>query len=490
MTAIQQPSGQSVPDPDLSSDPPPAPTAPTALTAPAAAPEPPHRGRRTALVAVSALVVLLLVAALVVAVTTRDGGSTRDQPDAGGAAKGASAAAGELAGKDAAIQKVLDRRADAVLDRDREAFMASVDPGNQAFVAAQEQLFDNLSQVDFESWEYELIGEDYNRPDLADEYDRPYHLPAILLHYAIQGFDRAEVARPQVLTFLKTGDRWLVASDSDADAQLPETGHADPWDRRAVVAKEGKSVLVIADAEDKGQLGRLVRVGDAAVRRVAGLWPDGWKRKVVIVAVRDQQLVETYFRTSARTSENVAAIAVPAFDYVPGWTKDGAEHEPLVARSRVILNPRYFDAGDRGNADLLTHEVTHVATQSRTFPGAPTWLAEGAAEFTAYRYLQPFTVRLPKELARQVAAGSVELATYDFYNRAVSSHYIAGFLACAYINENYGAGTLRKVYRLLGRNVREALIPQAQRKVFRQVLDTTPTRFSRDLADYAQAHAR
>jgi len=441
--------------------------------------KPPHRPGRLA-----AAVVLLLVAGLVVAVSTRDG--SKPAEDTGGAARGASAAAGGLTGKDAAIQEVLDRRAEAVLDRDRTALLADVDPRNNA----QEQLFDNLSQVDFESWEYELIGEDYHRPDLAEEYDRPYHLPAILLHYAIEGFDRAEVARPQVLTFPKTGKRWPIASDSDADDQLPETGHADPWDRRAVVAKKGTSVLVIADAEDKNQLGRLVRVGDSAVRRVAGLWPDGWRPRVVIVAVPDQRLVETYFRTSDRTSENVAAIAVPAFDTVPGWTEGGAKHEPLVARSRVILNPRYFDATDRGNADLLTHEVTHVATRSRTFPGAPTRLAEGAAEFTAYRYLQPFTVRLPKELARQVAAGSVDLATYDFYNPAVTCHYIAGFLACAYINESYGSATLRKVYRVLGRNLREVNIPQVQRKVFRRVLDTTPPQLSRDLADYAQAHAR
>jgi hypothetical protein len=38
--------------------------------------------------------------------------------------------------------------------------------------------------------------------------------------------------------------------------------------------------------------------------------------------------------------------------------------------------------------------------------------------------------------------------------------------------------------------MREVLIPKAQRRVFRQVLDTTPPQFSRDLADYAQAHAR
>lgn len=442
---------------------------------------PPRSRRRTTL---AVLVVLLLVAGLVttgVVVAGRD--------PAGSGADGASGAEAPT-GRDSAVRAVLDRRARAVLDRDREAFLADVDRRDPDFVALQEQLFDNLTQVDFASWHYELVGDDYNRPDLAQTYDRPYHLPAVLLHYAIKGFDRAPVARPQVLTFLRTGKRWLIASDSDADRQLPETGHADPWDRRAIVVGRGRSVLVLADAADKARLDRLVRVGDRAVRRVADFWSDGWRRRVVVVAVQDQHLVETYFRTPDRTSANVAAIAVPAYDTVPGWSKDGGEDEPLVARSRVILNPRYFDPGDRDNVDLLAHEVTHVATQQRTMPGAPRWLAEGAAEYTAYRYLEPFSIRLPRSLQRQVAAGSVDLPTYDFYQRDVAGHYIAGFLACAYIADEYGDGALRRVYRLLGRNVREALVPQAQDRVFQQVLGVTTDELRRGLADYADSVSR
>jgi hypothetical protein len=135
-----------------------------------------------------------------------------------------------------------------------------------------------------------------------------YHLPAILLHYAIKGYDRGPVARPQALTFVQRGHRWLIASDSDADKDLPETGHADPWDRRAMVTREGEHVLVLADATDKGRLGALVRVSDAAVTKVARMWPTGWRRKVVVVAVRDQRLVETYFRTALQSSDKVAAI--------------------------------------------------------------------------------------------------------------------------------------------------------------------------------------
>ena len=194
-----------------------------------------------------------------------------------------------------------------------------------------------------------------------------------------------------MLTFVQRGRRWYVASDSDADSDLPETGHADPWDRRAMVAREGGHVLVLADAEDKGRLGALVRVSDAAVSKVARMWPDGWRRKVVVVAVRDQQLIETYFRTELQSSDEVAAIAVPAFDTVPGWTpRDRPSYDDegdAATRSRVILNPRYFEPGNDDNAVLLTHEVTHVATQTRTLAGAPTWLVEGIADYTAYRTL-------------------------------------------------------------------------------------------------------
>lgn len=394
----------------------------------------------------------------------------------------------EVEARDDAIRDVLDRRAAAVLERDRAAFLADVDATDREFLAAQDQLFDNLEQVDFASWEYELIGRDYDRPDLASEYDRAYHLPAVLLHYAIDGFDVAPVARPQALTFVQRGRGWVVASDTDADADLPETGHADPWDRRAVVVREGRRVLVVADAQDRDRVRSLVRVADRAVRRVGAMWPEGWRRRVVLVAVRDRQLVETYFRTALQSSENVAAIAVPAYDVVPGWSPPAARAEDARngARSRVILNPRYFDPADTGNADLLTHEVTHVATQSRTWNGAPTWLSEGAAEYTAYRYLRPFEVDLPRALAREVRAGSVDLPTYDFYQGDVPAHYLAGFLACAYVADRYGEDTLRRLYGRLGRTAREIETLDRQERVFRDLLGVTPETFSRDLARYAR----
>ena len=392
--------------------------------------------------------------------------------------------------RDRAIREVLDRRAAAVLARDRAAFLADVDRADPEFVAAQERLFDNLAQVRFAAWRYELIGRDYDRPDLAAAYDRPYHLPALLLHYRLAGFDAAPVARPQVLTFVEVaGGRWAVASDTDADADLPETGHADPWDRRAVVVGKSRHALVLADAEDRRRLPRLVRVTEQAVRRVQAMWPTGWRRKVVVVAVRDQALIETYFRTALQSSANVAAVAVPAYDTVPGWSPAGAR-DPRAERSRVILNPRFFDPADEDNVDLLTHEVSHVATQARTWAGAPTWLVEGAAEYTAYRHLRPFSVRLPAALRREVEAGSVDLPTYDFYSRDVGAHYLAGFLACAYVAERLGEATLRDLYDDLARTRNEIDTLARQDAAVRRHLGMSVPRLSREIAAYAQQVAR
>jgi hypothetical protein len=130
-----------------------------------------------------------------------------------------------------------------------------------------------------------------------------------------------------------------------------------------------------------------------------------------------------------------------------------------------------------------------VATQSRTLAGSPTWLSEGAAEYTAYRYLRPFSVKLPPSLARQVRAGSVALPTYDFYQRDVAANYLAGFLACAYVADEYGEDVLRRMYDQLARTPSEIQTLERQERVFRRLLGVTPEQLSRDVAAYARTVA-
>jgi hypothetical protein len=423
------------------------------------------------------LVVLALVGSGVVVLVARQT-SEHGRPTAGGAAA-----------RERAVRAILHRRASAVLHRDEPAFLSDVDPTASEFLDAQRRLFDNLRQVHFASWRYELIDRADDRPDLSSTYDVPYYLPNLLLHYAIAGYDEGPVARAQILTFVLRGGRWRIGADSDADSDLPPGGHADAWDRRSIVVGRGKHALLLVDVQDKARLTALVHTADQAVARVAAMWPTGWRRKVVVVAVRDPALIDTYFRTGLQSVDDVAAISHPDSDLVQGWTP--ADDTPYDAtkdaqpRTRIIINPRHFDPKDPGNLDLLAHEVTHAATQAITGAGAPSWLVEGAAEYTAYRYLRPFSVRLLPKVKAQVRQGSLDLPTYDYYNRDIDEHYQEAFIACDYLAERYGEDMLRRVYARLGPLDREQYADARTRRVVRDLLGITTTQLQARLADYA-----
>jgi hypothetical protein len=256
-----------------------------------------------------------------------------------------------------------------------------------------------------------------------------------------------------------------------------------------MVAREGTSVIVLADVKDKARLGALVRIGDEAVARVAKMWPDGWRHKVVIVAERDPRLIRTYFRTDEQHPDDYAALAAPNYDIVPGWTPERSTADKKVPTtapgSRIVLNPRYFSPYSSGNDDLLTHEITHVATQAQTRGGAPSWLVEGAAEYTAYRDLWPLHFELPTSLAEQVAKGSVYLPTYDFYQHDIGANYDAGLLACAYIADHFGEATLRLYYKQLASAAYVTQTTDRTRRVTRKVLGQSIEQFQHNVAIYA-----
>jgi hypothetical protein len=256
-----------------------------------------------------------------------------------------------------------------------------------------------------------------------------------------------------------------------------------------MVSVEGRNVLLLADAQDKARLGALVSAGDAAVTRVAKMWPAGWRHKVVIVAVRDPRIIETYFPESRGSSNDVSAIATPNYDAVAGWTPTNStpydSRSDAEPRSRVILNPRYFNPYKSGNADLLTHEITHVATQGQTGAGAPPWLVEGIAEYTAYRQDWPFAIKLPATLAAQVTKGSVYLPTYDFYDHDVWANYLAGFLTCAYVAHHYGEATLRRYYGRVAATPSVIQSLDGTRRATRKLLGLSTEQLQHQVAVYA-----
>ena len=174
---------------------------------------------------------------------------------------------------------------------------------------------------------------------------------------------------------------------------------------------------------------------------------------------------------------------------MPGWTPKSSkpydQRSDAAPRSRVVLNPRYFNPDSSANANLLTHEITHVANQAQTGVGAPLWLVEGAAEYTAYRDPWPFPMKLPATLAAQVRKGSIYLSTYDFYQHDISANYTAGFLACAYIARHYDEAILRRYYRQLAPTTNVIQTLDNTRRVTRKLLGLSTEQLQHQIAIYA-----
>jgi hypothetical protein len=466
-----------------------APPGPPASSVPAERPQPPGpvaapRTRRTR------LVLLLVVSALLcpsLPVTTGAAYLVWDAHRSGRPAIPlADLTPDQVRARDRAVAAALADRAAALKARDRKAFLAGVDRLVPGFVAEQGQLFDNLAQLEFDTLTFEPVpGAEYSRPDLAARYGGRVHLPAVVLRYAIKGYDEAPLARPLVYTFVQRGSRWLLAGDADVDAQLPPGGHADPWDLGPMSVVRGKRSLVLGDAKQRSRLRDIAAMADDAVGEVTAMWPDGWARRVVVFASGDPKVINTYFHSALQDTENTAAIAVPAWGDVYGWLNT-PKGPPRAVADRVILNPENVALDDPFLPHLLRHEISHVATRPQTLAEAPTWLVEGAAEYTAFRGEAIAGDMISPEVARLAGRGPVRVpGSVEFYLRDLDAHYEVAWLACAFVADRYGEARLRQLYRRLG-GVTDITADEPATSL-RAVLGLTEAEFYADLGSFVRA---
>jgi hypothetical protein len=123
---------------------------------------------------------------------------------------------------------------------------------------------------------------------------------------------------------------------------------------------------------------------------------------------------------------------------------------------RVIVNPVAFARlSSFGRQAVLTHETTHVATRPATTTRTPLWLAEGFADWAAYRQSGRTAPEIAPELAEDVRADHPPTALpadADFGPTAprLAQAYEGGWLACRLIADAWSPEVLRAVYRDMG----------------------------------------
>jgi hypothetical protein len=336
-----------------------------------------------------------------------------------------------------------------VLHHDRRAFLADVDSADAAadFHDQQAAEFDNLVRLPLAAWRYRPVRRTDDR-SAERGAGRRLGAPAIVvrveLSYALRRADSVPSVRTLYWTFVRRGDRVLLAGD-DALAQSGGASWRGPWDFGPLNVYRGRASLVLGHA-DASVLEPIADTVDAAIPAVSAVWSESWSRYVVAVLPGSNDELRALVGLGSSITTDVAAAAI---------ADDPDPESGQIPGQRLIVNP---DALARltplGRQIVIRHEVTHVAAARATTDTTPAWVREGFAEYVANRGSGQPTRTAATELRADVAAGRLpdHLPTESDFDtgNAVPQAYEEGWLACRLIAERTGTVGLVRFYGLAG----------------------------------------
>ncbi|MEU6378104.1 hypothetical protein [Streptomyces sp. NPDC046909] len=322
------------------------------------------------------------------------------------------------------VQRLLDRRAAAVLDRDAAAFRQT----------GALDWFENARGVPFAAWAYRLTG--LHRDGATATADAE-------LSYRIEGYDNAPVSVGRTLTLsLDAGGQWYVDGEKPAEKSAEQL-----WDQGAVTVVRGEHSLVLGAGQPTEKLHSYADLADRAVPAVSKAWGADWAGHVVVLVPTSLEGMAGLLGSPASSYRGIAAVTT------------GETGAPASAPAdRIIVNPdAYGVLGSVGKQVVLTHETTHVATRAATTAATPLWLSEGYADRIGYLGSGRSPVQAAPELWQAVTEGRLPAALpedsdFGFSGNAnrLAQAYESGWMACRMIADQWGEAKLREFYKAVG----------------------------------------
>lgn len=327
-------------------------------------------------------------------------------------------------GDAAAIERLLDHRAHAVVDGDEAAFRATVaDPGS-ADGARQLERFAAARRLGVALLDHE--------PGAG-----PAAAGVVIAQvtYRVAGTDDGDRTTRVRYRVVRTGRGWRVATEEPVGGVA-----AAPWlvMPRLRVVRGARSV--VAGSAPADVLAEQAAGADATLGELAGRWEDTPPLVLVLVP--------------ADPSEAAGLLGVPQTRRRVAATTDGPTGpDGRATGDRIVIDPEVRGRlGAPGRSVVLSHELTHVAVRA-TAPGSPPpWLSEGYADHVGYRRADVPPQQVVASLADAVRRGAVpsELpssADLDPSRGDITVGYLSAWQAVELIAERYGEDRLRRLVR-------------------------------------------
>src|ERR671910_2074221 len=292
--------------------PPPAPQGPPAWAQPPIPPAtgwppvwgtptpPPKRRAGRIVAAVAGLLVVALVAAFLVVRSGDQGEQARQAVGQRPATKLPPDPATDL-------PKLLAKRAKAVLDDDRAAFLATVDKRQKTYYQGQATLFARMRTAPFSAFAYRLDPNDLRSGAKLRRHYRAdqVQLAPVQVRYRFEGQDSSPVLARESFAFVLTGSGWRIAGDGDS--RVRGRDDVEIWDSGQVRTARSARTLIVHHPGQEDLAQRLLQAADRAYGQVGAAWTGKWERKAVILVPRDQDEAERL--VGARDLSRVAAVA-------------------------------------------------------------------------------------------------------------------------------------------------------------------------------------
>ena len=292
---------------------------------------------------------------------------------------GLAAAAGERprTPPPATCSRLLDRRADAVLDRDAGR--------RTARPAAPAEASTTSRDVPLSSWEYRLTASTATAAGPRPTRRAP--LPD-------QGLRHAPPCTTRTLSLQERGR--TVVRRRRAPREEGHRAALGPGARRGRAGRRTASSSASARVPRTAELRGYAELADRAVPAVRDAWPGRWPRQVVVLVPKSLDGMAGLLGAPASGYQGIAAV-----------TTGEAGGSGQAPADRIIVNPEAYGVlGSFGKQVVLTHETTHVATRARTSPATPLWLSEGFADWVGYRGTGRTAAQAAPELRRAVQRGA------------------------------------------------------------------------------------
>jgi hypothetical protein len=380
-----------------------------------------------------------------------------------------------------ALLDLLAARAAAVLARDKNAYLATIDPRARSFRSRQARAFDSLTALPLRSWEYSVsVTDPFELSDARRaELGPTAWTVEVALRYQIQGYDEAQSKLRLYYTVVQWEGHWYLTSDRDGSG-AGRHSQVGLWDLGQINVVAGEHSLVLG-------LGSTSRIrpfaadADAAVTRVTGVWRADWPSKVIVVVPDTQHQMERLADVKNGFYDQIAAVT----------RRETGRQANDSAGDRVIVNPELWtQLGTLGRRVVMTHEITHVATHDATTSSTPTWLSEGFADYVAYRGVQVPVAVSAQDVLAAVRRGRLPkalptLPDFEPTNDRLAEVYESAWIACGLLADRYGQDKLVRFYRAvgdLGAEPSDAPLDPA----FEAVFDLTTARFTSQWRSYLQ----